>query len=307
MPWRPRPRAASLVLLSAGALIAESGCVRSPDALARPSIDETLTRDAAGCAGVSSAVWHPLSGLEYTGRLHITMPPQFGGAISLYVGDTLPLDLEALTPDDQPVVIHQKRMITGPGVLLPPDFWLEDGSPLDAPRHVSRLLINASGEETRAVTVSLGRRAPRVLARLVGYSPAVRVPVCADAVRGDEIYFATGWFGQTSEAGVGPVRWMRQHGAILVASKEGHEARVRVRIAPAVVLEGEDVAELRVRVNDTHDLAPIGLRAQFQEYELMVPDSAWVTGTNELLFSVSPIQKIGRETRGLALASLHVQ
>lgn len=281
--------------------------MRSPEALARPSIDDTLTRDAAGCAGVSSTVWHPLSGVEYTGRLKITLPPQFGGAISLYVGDTLPLDLEASTDDDQPVVMNHERMVAGPGVRLPPDFWLEDGSPLDAPPHVSRVLIDASGEEARVITVSLGRRAPRVLARLVGYPPAARVPVCADPVGSGEVYFATGWFGESSVGGVGPVRWMREHGAILIASDDGSEARVRVRIAPAVAAETGRTTELRVRVNDTFDLEPLALHGRFENYEIVVPDAAWTAGTNELLLSVSETQTIGRETRGLALASLHVQ
>jgi hypothetical protein len=306
VPWRPRPRAAFLILLSAGALTAAAAGLRPPNT--RPeNIDDTLTRDEAGCAPVSANVWHPLSGLDYTGRLQITLPARFGGAIALYVGDSIPLDIEASNERGDPVAINLERLIAGPGVLLPPDFWIHYGSPLDAPRHVSRLLIDASGDRERRIVVALGRRAPRVIARLVGYPPTVRVPVCADPVRAGESYFATGWYGQESEPGIGPVRWMRGQGAALVFSPDGREARVRLRIAPAVAAVGDDVTQLSVRVNDFYELAPITLRARFHDYELVVPDAAWVSGTNELLFTVSRTHTIGSRVRGLALASLHAQ
>jgi hypothetical protein len=295
-----------LVLLSASALVAAAAGLRAP-VIPPESIDNTLTRDAAGCAPVSANVWHPLSGIDYTGRLRIALPAQYGGAITLFIGDAIPLDVEASDDRGDPVPINLERLVVGPGVLLPPDYWIEYGSPRDAPPHVNRILIDASGEREHRVVVALGRRAPRVLARLIGYPSNVRVPVCADPVRDGEIYFATGWYGEDRAPDAGPVRWMREQGAVLVSSRHGRDARVRIRMAPAVAPIGDESTQLLVRVNDVYALAPIPLRAQFQDYELFVPDTAWVPGTNELLFSVSRTEKFGTHVRGLALASLHAQ
>lgn len=296
-----------VLLLSAGALAATAALRTPSNSAGHGFLDRTLTLDAAQCAGVRTALWHPLSGLEYTGRLRFTLPARVGGAIALYVGDSLPLDIEASTDRDAPVAINHERLVLGPGVLLPPDFWIEDGTPLAAPQHVSRLTIAARGERDRTVIVSLGRRAPRVLARLVNYPARVTVPVCADAVRQGDIYFATGWYGRESLDGVGAVRWMREYGALLVASVDGGAARLRLRLAPAEPLPAEDDTQLTVRVNDVFDLAPIRLAAGFQDYALDVPDPAWVAGTNEVLLRVSRTTKSAGRVRGLALASLHVQ
>ena len=89
------------------------------------------------------------------------------------------------------------------------------------------------------------------------------------------------------------------------ALADGREARVYVRVAPAVHEEG--VTTLHVRVNDVLELPPVALAARFAEYELAVPDRAWAIGRNELLFSVSRTREVGTRVRGLALASLHVR
>jgi hypothetical protein len=303
MPWRRPPRAALLFLLGAGALTAAAAALRPDPDIPRASINSTLTRDAEGCAGVTSVVWHPLSGLDYTGRLRIRLPAQFGGAMVLFVGDAAPLDFEASTERGEPVAINHERLVVGPGVGVPPDFWIEDGSPLSAPPFVSRLTIDAAGESDRSISLGLGRRAPRVLARLIGYPATARAPVCAEAIARDEIYFGTGWYGQEHTSDHGAVRWMREHGAVLVTSPHGRGTTLRFRAAPAE-LEG---TELIVRVNDVHDLATIPLHAGFRDYALVVPDAAWAAGTNELFFTVSRTRKVGTRVRGLALASLHVE
>jgi hypothetical protein len=249
-------------------------------------------------------VWHPLSGLDYTGRLRILLPAQFGGAVVLYVGAAFPLDLDSSGDDGDPVPMNMERLVLGPGVFVPPDYWLEDGSPMAAPRYVSRVLIDASGEASRSVLLSLGRRVARVLARAIGYPPNMRVPVCAEPIAAGEIYFATGWYGQDRDSEGGVVRWMKQHGAVLVSSPDGLAARVRARLAPAAAGEA---TQLSVRVNDVLDLDPIRLRPGFHDYEFAVPDEAWVAGTNELLFSVSHTRTDDSRVRGAALASLHVQ
>jgi hypothetical protein len=82
---------------------------------------------------------------------------------------------------------------------------------------------------------------------------------------------------------------------------------VRVRIAPAVASRGLEPTELALKVNDVWEAATIRLEPGFREYDWNVPDSAWVPGTNELLFSVSRTQRRGSRTLGLALASLDVR
>lgn len=316
--WRQGSHAASLALLGVGALIAAATEFRVPrpsrqlpapvatSDLSRSSINRILTLDDEGCAGVTSTVWHPLSGIEYTGRLRITLPAQPGGAIVLYVGDAVPLDIEASTVTGAPVPLHHERLLLGPGVMVPPDFWLEDGSPTLAPQHLSRLQIDAAGDERRVVSVSLGRRAARVLTQLIGYPPSVRVPVCAQALAAGEQYFGAGWFGAERDAVEGPVRWMRAHGAVMVAV-ERSIAQVGVRLAPAVLRDGIERPELILRVNDVWSAPPVALASGFHDYVWAVPDTAWVAGTNELFFSVSRTRTAGSRQLGLALASLHVR
>jgi hypothetical protein len=256
---------------------------------------------------VSASVWHPLSGIDYTGRLCITLPAQSGGAIALYVGDSMRLDLEASGDDDTPLTMTHERLVSGPGVSIPPDFWLEDGSPMEAPRYVSYVMIDAAGDHVRSFVLSLGRRAPRVLARLVNFPRDVHAPVCAETLPREAVYFATGWYGQESDAREGHVRWMRAQGAVLLSSADGRASRVRVRVAPPDGETADAETQLSIRVNDVLDLEPFALRAGFQEYELNVPDAAWAPGTNELLFTVSRTRTEGTRTRGLALASLDVR
>lgn len=320
MPWRLGPRAAIAIgLTSALALTVVLERLRVPDVPAPPtppivtaavpstaSIDATLTRDLEGCAGVRSIVWHPLSGVEYTGRLRITLPARFGGAIVLFIGDSIPLDVEAETGDRVPLAIARERLRTGPGVDLPPDFWLEDHVPSNAPREVTRVSVDARGESELSFVLLLGRRAPRVIARLIGYPPEDKAQVCADPVREREPYFATGWYGEESTPD-GPIRWMRHHGAVLVAASHGGAARVRIRAAPAVTGQADEETTLTLRVNDVFELPAVAMRAGFSDYDWVVPDAAWVSGTNELLFRVSRAERRGSRTLGLALVSLHAE
>jgi hypothetical protein len=146
-----------------------------------------------------------------------------------------------------------------------------------------------------------------VLARLVNFPADARAPVCAETLPRESLYFATGWYGQESDAREGQVRWMRAQGAVLVPSVDGRASRVRVRLAPADGANADGGTQLSVRVNDMLDLAPMTLREGFEEYDLNVPDAAWAPGTNELLFTVSRTRTEGTRTRGLALASLHVR
>ena len=316
MPWRLGPRAAvGSGLVGAIALTAVSGPLRVPDeapALASSgttsgrasSINDILTPDAEGCAGVRSTVWHPLSGLDYTGRLRVTLPPQLGGAITMYVGDSIPLDVDVERRDGRPLAFWRERFRFGPGVPMPPDYWLDDSTPADAPPEVTRLTIDADGEQMLTVRVWLGRRAPRVLARLIGYGSAVAVPVCAEPLRPLEQYFATGWYG-AEPSDQGTIRWMREHGAVLVSS-HGAATRVTIRAAPAVTSAAQPTV-LRLRINGLFESLALPMRQGFAQYEWLVPDRALVPGTNELFFAVTRTEKRGSRTLGLALASLDVQ
>ena len=267
------------------------------------TIDTTLARDAAGCAGVRSTVWHPLSGLEYTGRLRLHLPALAGGQVVFFIGDSIPLDVDVESFDGRALAFRQQRLPSGPGVHVPPDFWLDDNAPWNAPRAIVRLSVDANPLRGLDVRVSLGRRAPRVLARLVGYTADAQVPVCAERVSDREIYFASGWYGEEN-GDFGPIRWMREHGAVLLPSRDGRAVRVRLRAAPAVTPREDDATTLSLRVNDFVDLTPVRMQRGFADYEWDVPDNAWVPGTNELFFSVSRSVARGTRTLGLALASI---
>ena len=310
----PRRLRAALILipLCAGAILALTIGVPRPwhPALAttapphpKAAIDTTLARDDEGCAGVRGTVWHPLSGVEYTGRLRVHLPAQVGGALVLFIGDRIPLDIDADPVDGRPIMLHQERLPPGPGVHVPPDFWLDDSTPWSAPPEIVRVSVDALPLRDLDFILLLGRRAPRVLARLTGYPDDVRVPVCAERVKDGERYFATGWYGEES-GDFGRVRWMRDSGAVLLPSADGRAVHLRLRAAPAAEPAGGDETLLRVRVNDFVDLPPVPMRSGFADYEWDVPDAAWVAGTNELLLTVSRTVSRGTRTLGLAMSSL---
>ena len=314
--------ALAIGLTSAVALMVVLERLRAPDLPTLPtpptdtvavrstaSIDATLTRDLEGCAGVHSIVWHPLSGIEYTGRLRITLPARVGGAIVLFIGDSIPLDVEAETGDRSertPLAISREQLRNGPGVELPPDFWLDDQVPSNAPREVTRVSVDARDDRDLSFVLLLGRRAPRVIARLIGYPPEDKAQICAEPVRERELYFATGWYGE-EPAPDRSIRWMRDHGAVLVGAARDGGARVRIRAAPAVASDADGQTTLTLRVNDVFELPPVAMGPGFADYEWSVPDAAWVSGTNELLFTVSRVERRGTRALGLALVSLHVE
>jgi hypothetical protein len=180
---------------------------------------------------------------------------------------------------------------------------LDANTPWSAPHEIIRVTIDALAHRDLSFSLALGRRAPRVIVRLVGYPPEARIPVCAEQVREHQIYFSSGWYGE-EPAEQGNVRWMRDYGAVLLASRTGAGIHVRFRAAPAVTTNDGDGTTLRLRVNDVFDASTIVMRAGFADYDWDIPDSAWVAGTNELFFSVSRTLARGTRTLGLALASV---
>lgn len=310
---RPRPALAiglfgAIALLATAALFPAVSPTQETLASrpAAPTLDATLSRDVDGCAGVQSTLWHPLSGVEYTGRLAVTLPPLLGGAIVLFIGDSVPLDIEAVFPDGSPVLMQRERFASAVGVQIPPDYWLDDGDPWRAPEQITRVVIDAYGDRELAFTILLGRRAPRVLARLIGYAPGVRVPVCATPMREGEKYYATGWYGEEVAQG-GSVRWMAGHGAVLLPSADGGPVLVRINAAPAVAPQADRQTLLTLRVNDVYEAAAETMRDGFADYEWRIPSHAWVAGTNELFFTVSRTEVRGTRALGMALALLDAQ
>ena len=298
--------ALALVLLSAPSRPPLPTPPPSPSSSPKATIDTTLRRDDAGCATVRSTVWHPLSGLDYTGRLRIHLPPRAHAGILLFVGDHVPLDLEAESIDGRPFPLQRERLMSSLDALVPPDYWLDDGSPWNAPQAITRVSIDASPQRAMDFRLALGRRAPRVLTRLVGYPADAHATICADRLDDAEIYFATGWYGE-EHGEVGPVRWMGERGAVLLNSSDGHGAKVLVNAAPAVAPSADAETVLALRVNDVFDAAPVRMRAGTATYAWDVPDSAWVPGTNELFLTVSRTITRGTRTMGLELTSLTVR
>ena len=254
------------------------------------------------CARVKGDAWSPLPGLEYTGRLVVTLPGVSGGEMVMIVGDEFPLEVDVETMTGIEVPVKKTRLVLGPGgVAPPPDYWLEEGSPLSAPPEVQRLTIPASAGSDRLVSLRLGRRAPRVLARLAGYPSEARATICAASLELPPAFqgaaeitiapqsastFGIGWLGLEDLPDVGRIRFMRHYGAVLIASAarravhvalEGRLGVIRGAIDPAVELSVNGVVSLDARP----------LRNGTAVYEWDVPERAWLQGINELLFRVS--------------------
>lgn len=299
-------------LVSGALMIAVAGSFRLSQLGVSPP-----TRPVAptlSCARIRTDAWSPLPGVEYTGVLSVDLPPAEGGTMSLIIADALPLDLEAQTAAGVPLPLPHERVRRGPGVGLPPDLWLETNNPFSVPHNVVKATLRASAEAAHAITLRLGRRAPRVLARLDGYADDVRAEVCARVLgvdrhvdHGVELdiaadqagYFGTGWFAEEADPGGETiVRWMGEYGAVLVPSAGDGGLLLRVRAAPPAAAGGDAAPLLSLRVNDVFDASTTPMRPGRSDYEWSIPAAAWVAGTNELLFSVSRTVRVPRATGG---------
>ncbi len=240
----------------------------------------------------------------------------------MVIGDTVPLDIEARSVGGTPVPIRREKLRGAPGLGVPPDFWLESESPWSMPRELVRITIDALPTRAQVIELTLGRRAPRVLARLTGYSNDVRAQACAARIgmadafvnRPDLVispsqseYFATGWYAEErASADAVSVRWMGEHGAMLVPSARDGAVRIRLRASPPLAESRDNAPLLSVRVNDVFDMITVPMVAGVADYEWSIPDAAWVAGTNELLFSVSRTLRVpyrgGNHMRRLGLA-----
>jgi hypothetical protein len=269
-----------------------------PQDPASPSFPWARVHGRLRCAPVTDEAWSPLPGLEYTGRLGIVLPAGADGAMLLIVGDDLPLNIDVSGADG--TYVRMRREFLPSVAAAPPDYWLEGGSPRDAPSEVQQITLAATPDRDRLISARLGRRAPRVLARLRGYAGDARATVCAAPTGADAAfrdaaaafvlvpdltaYFATGWSGVNVVSGAGAVRWMGRAGALLIPFARRGDVRVTL-----YAHRGSDAGdgEVSLRINDLFDAPALPLRAGNLRYEWSVSAPAWAAGTNEVLLRVS--------------------
>jgi len=300
-----------------GIVFAEAFAISEPVSFTVSEATATLQ-----CATVRADRWSQLPGLEYTGRLGLQLPPQFGGELQLIVGDALPLQVQAQTPDGRDLPITADALMTGPGrEAPPPDFWLDGGLPENGPAFIRRVHVPASPARTTVVSLRLGRRAPRVLARLIGYDDVMRGRVCAAplgrttlfaddrrdeavSLANDEL-FGSGWYGVE-----GPddraFRWAGTDAVVLLPSAMRTDVTVTLDAEAAAGGSAADDAgaELTLRVNGVA-VATQTMGKGEQRYTWNVPAGVWLAGTNELWWhtsrAVRPADTGGTDTRALAL------
>jgi hypothetical protein len=274
--------------------------------------------DRHQCAAVRVDRWSLLPGLEFTGRIGLMVPAGLG-ELRLIVGDSLPVALRAERPDGLPVSIAVETLLTGHAMNLPPpDYWFDGGSPQSAPGEVVRATIAANPMADRIVAVHLGRRSPRVLARLRGYPVGAHGRVCAAPLGPDRLFaapvaeerivleaeplFGTGWYG-FERYGASAFRWGSGDAVVLVPLEKRGPLRVSTRLAPAVAT-GEP-PELVLEVNGIEQ-ARRATRPGLGDYSWDVPARVWVTGVNDLRFHVSrtvrPADQGGGDRRVLGFA-----
>lgn len=273
------------------------------------------------CATVRTDRWSFLPGVDYTGRLGLDMPSTAGARLLLIVGDDLPVQMRGTLMSGQAMPLRQEVLMSGTGTATPPpDYWFDGGDPARAPQRVVRLTIPAHPVETTLVSLYLGRRAPRVLARLEGYDAAAVGRVCAAPLGPDALWgrsperdvtlpldearlFGVGWHGLEGVSG-DRFRWTGSDAAILVPSAVQGPVLVMLDAAPAVESGASGPTLLTLRVNG-HVQPPQAMGPGVARYEWTVGRTVWLAGTNELLFSVSqsvrPADRAGDDTRVLGL------
>jgi hypothetical protein len=272
------------------------------------------------CATVRADRWSLLPGLEFTGRLGIHVPSAPSGHLVVIAGAEAPLRLRATLMNGSALPLVQETLLSGPGVRAPPpDYWLDGGDPRLAPSHIVRVRIPAQPSDVVVLNLELGRRAPRVLARLEGYDEAARGRVCAAPLGPDAFWhtdgsgsiqvplgvpalFGSGWHG-VEGARDRLFRWTEGDAAVLIPS--AREGPVRVALDAAAAAEPFDGGPVvTLHVNGLAEAARV-MPAGVSRYEWVVSRGRWVVGTNELRFSVSrsvrPADRGDHDTRVLGM------
>ncbi len=277
--------------------------------------------DQLHCAVVRSDRWSLLPGVEYTGRLGVQIPGGLGGAMTLVAGDDdyPPLMVTNTRGDVQKVSVEP--LLTAPSVdAPPPDYWFDDGDPARAPSRVVRVRLPAHPTAPTLLDLSLGRRAPRVLARLMNFDEGARGRVCAAPLAAAEVWadpnaprelnvplnsvtmLTAGWYGLEGAAGAGQYRWTDGLAVALIPSALRTAVRIALDAEPAAV-DGEPPT-LMLRVNGVEQPAH-DMRAGRDRYEWPISARTWLAGTNELVFSISrvlrPTDVGGQDSRVLGM------
>jgi hypothetical protein len=296
-----------LVAIGLATLACRTPAVTPP----QPRLDAAA--DESTCAPVSGRAWSALPGVEYTGLLEVALPPFAGGSLNLVVVDDLPLAIDAVTRNGDAVLLAIERLSARPGLRVPAEIWLDTDSGAD-PQNVVRVRVDAPSTASRRIIVRLGRRAPRVLARLFGYGPDAEARVCAGQLPAtpafgarhvmaldpsSEAHFSMGWRHDDPSA----LR-MADHGVVLVPSARDGDVTVRLTAAPP---GGHLERLLTLRVNDVFSTAPTLVRDGMTDYTWQVPASAWVVGTNEILFSVTSQRGAPPTTHGLIVRQITLE
>jgi hypothetical protein len=296
----------------AGVSFAESYAVHPQTSFQLSEADGTFR-----CATVRTDRWSQLPGLEYTGRLGIELPGRLGGELQLVVGDALPLPLRASLSEGRAVPLPMDPLMSGPGAAAPPaDYWIDGSVPEDAPAWMRRVHLAADPLRPSMLSLELGRRAPRVLARLAGYEDEARGRICAAPLGvmrlqqpgatslplDDEGLFGAGWYGREG-TGSAAFRWAAADAVVLVRSAMRADVEVRLQAAPAAVATAGDVT-VGLRVNDV-DVGTRVMKGERADHTWHVPAGVWLAGTNELWWhasgAVRPADAGGSDTRLLAL------
>lgn len=273
---------------------------------------------AMRCAAVRTDRWSQLPGLEYTGRLGLELPARIGGELQLVIGDALPLPVRAATPEGRPVRLAVEPLLSGPGASAPPpDYWMDGSVPEASPPWMRRIHVAADPVSRSVLSLELGRRGPRVIARLAGYEPEARGRICAaplgpvrlvrpgeeEIPLTDERAFGAGWYGLEGR-GEGRFRWVAPDAVLLVRAADRGHVTVALDAEAAVEPGTLGGVTLGLRVNGL-DVGSRGMTAGRSRYTWPVPEEAWIAGTNELWWTTSravrPADRGGADARQLAL------
>jgi hypothetical protein len=270
------------------------------------------------CATIRGDRWSQLPGVEYTGRFGVELPGRLGGELQLVVGDDLALPLRASTAEGRPVPLKMDPLLSGPGAAAPPpDYWMDGSVPESAPAWMRRVHVMADPLRPLLLSLELGRRAPRVLARLHGYDEGERGSICAAPLGsmrlrspgaeplplGDESLFGTGWYGLEGR-GPGAFRWADADAVVLVRSALRTDVVVTVDAAAAVGRDAQGDTTVTLQVNGV-DVGSRVLQRGTEQHRWHVPAGVWLAGTNELWWhtsrAVRPADAGAVDTRALAL------
>jgi len=217
------------------------------------------------CTSVRSDRWSQLPGLEYTGRLGIELPAAIDGELQIIVGDTLPLRLRVESADGGAVPTVSESLLSGPGVgAPPPDYWFDGGLPEDGPHVISRLHLPMHPTRASLVALQLGRRAPRVIARLSGVDDEARGRICAAPIGRETLFadtdterisvndahvFGRGWYGVQHRGGTA-FRWADADAVMLLPSAATTDVEVSIDADADTDDRAADAAEGDTRAAD---------------------------------------------------------